>query len=406
MWLARSLFLIGLALLAAYYPKFGRYPLYDWFGFGAVMVAFGVSLARNRVPIWNHYTIMGGIFIFLGAALTVPNTIYPIHAAFAALLFVYVLAIWVPLPGAIFLEIRHLRAAFIALSISMVVSVSYALGQKALGWPHFDGEFGGRVTGLTRHPNELGRFCAMVVPYLLCLSATAKGGHRRMGWIGASILAFIGVLITGSRTGVVVLGVALVVYFALADSRYRLRIVSFTMIGVLAAFGFQSIHSISASNSAINRFGNFLESHAGRHTLDIRLGADMKAISYIEAHPLEGHGYKSRVQDFDIVVHNTFLAAWYDGGLFSVLGVITVIVGAIAGVFNGWNILRRSSDPPARLYASAVTAALAATIVAMQGSAILYDRSAWFPVALAYAFSVVARHTVRVQALGEGVGVA
>lgn len=406
---ARLFLTSSFLLLGCYFPKFGRYPVYDWLGLVAVLTVALNFVVRKRTPKLNWPVVTGCSFLLIGAALTVTHESDIIGSIIAALLLIYLLIVWVPVASEVMTTTKHLRAAFGALGISAAITTIYALGQRFLGLPFLgDPEinFWGRVTGLTRHPNELGTFAAMVFPCLLCLTATTRSFGWKFAWGAAAALVCIGVFLSGSMTGTLALALSAVVYLATLRGAARLRGLGglLFLAGALVVFAGYNYKSDNKF-TAFARVSAFFDSEQGRFTAQQRLVANANAVAYITSTPFRGHGYNSEVATLEggeIEVHNSFLRAWFDGGFFTFAGFLAVLFGGVRNHLRSRRKLRELQLMGHRLdpYWSAIAGSLVGLFISMQTSPILYQRSAWFPVALAFGLnSIVNRVSQRTGGL-------
>lgn len=394
MIVARATYLLSLALLGAYYPKFGRYPNYDWLAFAAVLSVGFVYAWRMRMPRLHPSIITSCILFAIGATLTNFNASGAPSEAFSALLLLYMFGLWLPLATLVFTEWKHLRWAYTALAVTVAVTVGYAIGQRVLGWPFLGHEiFAGRMTGLTRHPNELGVLCGIAFPFPLCLAVTARRRTRQAFSIAVALLALLGIVLSGSMTGAAALLCSGASYWILTTKKARFRTTVLALIGGVAVAGATAAFSGSGANTVVKRLDAFLASSAGKYTLEQRLIGDRNAWFGIEREPLLGHGYHSRVATLggEIAVHNTELRAWYDGGLFTLVGMLTVLGGAAVTIARALRTVGAAAQAADRAYVAAAASAFVALVVAMQVSPVLYQRSAWAPAALAFAVASVVR---------------
>lgn len=399
MWLSRMLYIGALVLLGSYYPKYGRYAFYDWFGFAALFSTVLVYMVRGRMPSMNRYLLLAAALLSIGVVVTTLGLSDPVPSVLSGFLLIYVLVLWMSLPQFLMTNWWHLRTVYAALGISAVVTSAFAVGQVFLGFPHFtEMQLWGRETGLTRHPNELGTFCAMAFPYLLCLANTKERSERtrRYIWMGAALFPVLGVLLSGSMTGAVALAVGAVVYLVLTNRRGRFRAVVLVVAALVLGGYLVANFSNYQTQFLGQRIESFLTSNAGKYTMEQRVLANQTALSDIEKSPLQGLGFQSQVSTMggNITVHNTLLLAWHDGGLFTLMGILAVLFGAAMALMRSWRYLRQTGLSMYRPYIAAAVAAFGGSLVCIQTSPILYQRSSWFPVAMAYVVGVLMRESV------------
>jgi len=112
-----------------------------------------------------------------------------------------------------------------------------ASGAVSLGLVNFAGLLvqptGYRISGLSSHPNSIAFSIAMAVPALVYLLTTTRGSTRVMWWLANIAACGWGLLLSDSRSGLLVsipaLGIALIL--AIAHSRLRLMILPLLLLG-------------------------------------------------------------------------------------------------------------------------------------------------------------------------------
>lgn len=382
---ARTLYLLSLVFIAAYYPKFGRYPTYDWLQLAAVVAILAYSLSRFQLPRPNRAFLMPGLLLAGGAALTVPRAAGMSAALVSAIQLIYVIVVLCSLPSILFRGWTDVRRAYGALALSVVATVAFAIPQIIFGWHSLSGvHYWGRATGLTRQPNELGVVCATVVPYILFLGATARSRVTRVVGTLLATFAMLGTLLSGSMTGFLALVVGLLVFAALGTRRSRVTTLSASAVIIAAGLGL-AVLAGGHDQFTIRRIVRFATSSGGKLTLHQRLAGYGDALTSVLRHPLVGRGYHATVSNLGEQgsVHNIFLRAWYDGGLLTLIAIVLVLLATLGSLIWSWR--RARSDPLARLNVAAAAAAVAAFFTAAQASPVLYQRSSWFPVAIAFA---------------------
>jgi len=394
---SRFLYLCGLVLLGSYYVKAGRYPAYDWLFFAAVLGAWGNALTRHVLPRMNPALALAGVLIVVSGVATVPQDVHGIpHSTYSLVLYLYLIGLWIPVASIVLQRWSHIESAFVALVLGMTITSLYAIGQKSLGWPILGArtEFWGRVTGLTRHPNELGTLCAMIVPYALGLLMNARGLWPRLWWVLALLIGVVALMLSGSMTGLLsgVTGVA--TFFWLYRSRITVKKTAPMVVGVALMVMGGLWLGTGGSQSALQRVEDFLHSSSGRVTLYQRIEGDQYAWERIVREPIRGRGYHAKAANVDTEIHNGLLRAWYDGGFFALLAVIVLLVGAAASLRNARRLVRRQPVIGSHALVSASGAAFASFLVMMMASPTLYQRSSWFAVAIVFAVAAVARREV------------
>jgi len=151
------------------------------------------------------------------------------------------------------------------------------------------------------------------------------------------ILSIFIVLMDGSRTGMLVLGLTMVIipfqYF-LVNNKNKTKVfiilssmsfVIFISIVVLAPF----ILTSRIGNSFIKLFSASSFSNALESIDSIRFEMILSAFDKILKDPFIGHGAFSTVGGNGMVVHNTYLQVWGDFGLFGIVGLVSLYFGWI-----------------------------------------------------------------------------
>jgi O-antigen ligase len=79
-------------------------------------------------------------------------------------------------------------------------------------------------------------------------------------------------------------------------------------------------------------------------------------------------------------VHNVLMAALFEGGIVSLVGIVLVLVSAAGTARNAWAMARSSES---RRLGAALFAAVGAAITFSMANPILFQRYVWVPVFLA-----------------------
>ncbi len=133
---------------------------------------------------------------------------------------------------------RVLRLWSLGIAISAAVAILTSFG---ILHPSevFVQKSGSRLSGLTSHPNALAFSLVMGIAPIMYLAGVARSWIRSLGWILAMIVVVWGLVLTGSRAGLIVglpvLAIAVVLW--LRSTRLRVVLVPLTiLVGVALAF--------------------------------------------------------------------------------------------------------------------------------------------------------------------------
>jgi hypothetical protein len=401
-------YIASLSLLGIYFVRVGRYPLYDWLAVVSAAAVFGSSLSRRKLRRYDKYILIaGGMFILAGIVTSLFSQRLALESQLSSIILIYVILVWIPLATIVLRSWERIRIAYVALTISMVITSMYAVGQKYFGWPFFGEriEFWGRMTGLTRHPNELGTFCAMVLPYCICIVDTERNRILRMGWIASLVAGAAGIVYSGSMTGAVMAIVGATYYYLVTRRRRRRQIVNIARLAsVFLVVGFVLVSqgdTGTGSQTVVQRIEDFGEGDQGRITLALRLSADDYAWRKILESPLAGYGYHARAENVGTLIHNGFLRAWYGGGIFALLGVVVIEAGAFLAFIRFRRIMRHYQIGNHVNMAGAAGAAFLAFLIMTLTSPTLEQRSGWFPVAIIFAVAAIVRRATNARTSHE-----
>lgn len=390
--LARKVYIAGFLLLGIYYLKIGRYPVYDWLGLTSAAIIIVTYVLQLKLPRIDGFIFLSGAFLLLSAMATIPFVGKPNNSPATVLLYIYLIVVWIPIGSVVLTRWAHLRHAYSALVLSMAITSMYAIGQELFNWPILENvQYWGRMTGLTRHPNELGAFCAMVFPYALALVHTERSKITRMLWIAAIIVGVIGLFLSGSMTGIFALIGGMAVYFWHTAKIARLQAVGLTLICSISIAGASIAFGGNDSQSVVQRLKDFIQNESGRITLYSRLEADKYAWNGVIENPFIGHGYHAKAENVNTLIHNAFLGAWFNGGIFELLALLAILGGAILALLQARKWTRNEELTINRPYISAAGASFVAFLIIAMVSPSLYQRSSWFPVALLFAASTIVR---------------
>jgi O-antigen ligase len=257
-----------------------------------------------------------------------------------------------------------------------------------------------RLSGALDNPNEL----ATILVAALALSLGLAGALRdkplaRVAALCAGTLCLAGVLLTGSRGGLVALAVALMA-FLLTGSRFRGRLILVVLgIGV-AAFAYYSYVASPESRARIST----LESGSGR--------TDLWTVAWrmVEAEPVAGigagnfptssvhyllePGFVARGDLFiskPKVVHNTYLETWAELGLVGLVLLVFILAFGLYAAGKAIRAFGRQGDVHMELISRAVFVALTAVFAADFFGSRQYNKELWLLLALGPALWAIAR---------------
>lgn len=303
--------------------------------------------------------IFGGLIASVAAAAPLPSLVNLAKFATASAGLLVVVRLW----GPTYSEVRpFLWFCVFAASVSAVVAVGQVIAEPF------------RPIGLTVHPNHLAVISALMAGPAIALACTA----RRRGQVVAALFSIAlaaGVLVSGSRSGllayatvVVVMAVVLrrrgVIAAAAASALGVAPVVALTLAGVITFPG----------GSAIDRV---LSKHPSVELADAERAVLLEeSLERATERPIIGTGFEHARE-----AHNIYVQVWSSAGVVGLLG-LALIAGATLSVLAALMLRRRSrSDTPAAIVLVGLAAAFAAYLLSGAFHNLLWERSIWATVA-------------------------
>jgi O-antigen ligase len=369
----------------------------DWIFLGSLGVAALVVGVQGLTPDYliPRAVTVGVLLFALGGLLSSLEAVDSNASALVVLRMLYLTLVWFWL-GTLVLETpTHVQNALVAWVGSVAVSSSGAIAQFFYGDVISGGTIAwGRMTGFTGHFNILGGLAATAfVPALMLAVDSPRRAVRVAGTVSTALIAA-GLLLSGSVGGLIAATVATMVWLALRGVSLRI-LVSGAAVAV-AAFGLMSATGSTNSPSPVDRIQRVTSAEeAGTGTggtIYTRLEGYSVAWSRIVEQPLVGVGLDLESSEEALgrhTVHNLILGPWFTAGVLGVVGIVMLIVGALA---TGLRVLR-NTPPQHRSFTAALLASLVAFIEHAMGEPILFVRYGWFPTAL-----LIALHAQHIRA--------
>jgi len=196
---------------------------------------------------------------------------------------------------------------------------------------------GSRSAGLTQHPNVFGYTAVLTLALLPFLARTLAKSHR--AWICVTVfgIAFLGIMISGSRAALVVALVLLVLVPAAERSIIAALAVLGSGLVAILAFG-QRIEAGGDGQDALSRLlgaGNVERSDRARIE-----GVETVWASALE-HPLLGSGFTFS----DFVAHNAYAQIAAAAGFLGLAAFAVVCASMVTPLFSKDNVHRQLAYP-------------------------------------------------------------
>jgi hypothetical protein len=358
-----------------------------FFFFSIILLA--LSTRRRRLPptrVWYigvACTVVSGILATFHAQL-------PTQSIFVVARMLFVLLMWQWTIRHLIDDEQRLRRIMTAYVLGAATSAFVAVVQLELHLlTSFGTLFKGRSTGLAKHPDDTGSLLALGLAFAVGMAIQAHG-RRRWAYIGCSVIIGMGLVCTGSVSGMITAVAGATVALILGGVSFR-QIFAVLVVVVVAYVGGTAIqgHSSGKSLNPIARFEAATgPESAGSNSVTPRIGTWKGSWNYIVRSPFLGNGLDvaSGVSYTDIYnnvpeeTHDFVLMGWFQGGFFFLVGELICIAEGIRRMVKG----RREHPSLGILLAGGTTVILFALQAPM-----LFDRYFWFPFVLACTYPML-----------------
>jgi O-antigen ligase len=385
--LSGLLFRMGLALLTFEQDRFWTIPLSDYFFFLCLLL-----LPFSSIRLWKSLksgVSAGGVLILLGGFLSLLNASRMSDAAGPLIRLFVLFALFAPLAVVHSKDIRG-NARFLLAGISANCAIAMVQAWVFPGIvdllsinPVEQTDYGtsiGRFIGLTSHPNVLGLSAALGIFLGIGLFFFENRGSVRWGLAPQVAVCAVGGLLSGSRTSLVALVPALLIFGIFQRQNRR------AILRALLALGVVWGALTYLAPGALSQYSDRIDSQ-GLIDYD-RLLTATAAISDISQKPLLGWGAdhfgdagRMLLTDIDEVAgaHVTFLQYWYAVGLLGALGFLALFIIPSVRMLRK---LRGNLDAGPRNRLSLGLGVYALLFVVSNVQPILYNRFLYVPLFL------------------------
>ena len=250
-----------------------------------------------------------------------------------------------------------------------------------------------RVVASAEHPIALSALLVMLVP----LGAYLGDRTRQRRWWLATILLLCAALGTLSRTGVLMLGVTLVVLTVLrpAEMRALFRRTRKFILPLLVAVHLALPGTIGTFKDLFFSNGGLVAQESGGQVGSGRVASFGPGLQVVGQHPLLGIGYGTRITDTESPYKNSFITD--DGWLSTAMEAGVLAVLAWLGIFLSFLVRLGRASRRDRTARGRLLAACAASTTAFAVGMATYDALSFLQVTFAL-FIVLALGTVAYRA--------
>ena len=353
-------------------------------------------ILRRRVPMRLPFLLLIGIAIFsLGGLLSTFESYATMSsiAVIARLVFLTIFWFWL---GTVVLRTQaHITRAMGFWVASAAICGGGAILQLLVGdvIPNA-GIDGGRATGFTSQPNDLGGLTAITFVPALMLASRARVSVVARGWSYASLLLVAaGLILSGSVGGLIAAASAAVVWLALQRTSVHALLALATLAACVVAL--TALQSIRGAPHPLDRLESVSSTTplpgggTSQGSIEQRIGTYRVATARITEDPFVGVGLDLKsvtrpfgIESYEYDVHNLIIGVWYKTGL---IGLIGMLIALLAILRSGWTAILGSSSTSESRVAVALTSSFVAFVVIAMSAPILFSRYGWISAALVLA---------------------
>jgi O-antigen/teichoic acid export membrane protein/O-antigen ligase len=381
--LALALFYCGMALLGVLiFRPYGGFTASDLLFLAALIVyAMDRLITKrqlvSRFPIW----ILTGVVLYaLGGFLSSIGAEAPISSAISVIKFLFLIVAWVALGLGLLVTRQRIVWATVIWVASIGMSGFAALLFKTMGIQIQGSQnIWGRYSGLGDHLNDLGGMSAIaLVPAVALLVVRTPANMLKNIVVGLALCCIVaGLILSGAVAGIVCALASIGVFVVLLGGR-SLRIGLVILIGATALnayFGFLGY----LINRPMERIRTVTDSTSDTASVWARFDSYQAGWADIMTSPFIGSGLDnaSKITTSGLQVHNVFLAAWYEAGILGLLGMITIVGGAL---FCSVMVVRHSTKPDEITFSIAMLCSVLCFVLFAQTAPILFQRYGWVSV--------------------------
>ena len=398
---ARGLYYGGVLLMGLLTIRAGGQVTFSdvLFLFSFLIAAAEYAILRRRVPIRLPFLLLIGIAIFaVGGFLSTFESLQPLKSIgiVGRLIFLTVFWFWL---GSVVLQRREHVTRALGFWVASAAICGAGAVLQILGGNIPGGSFeGGRATGFTSQPNDLGGMMAIAfVPALMLASRPGLPALRRASSYVALLMIAAGLVLSASVGAVFAAIAGIFIWLAFQRTSIDGMLVFATLAAcVVAMTAFQTIRGApspldrlhtTTSNSSLASGGTQLGS------VDQRIRTYRMAARHIKQDPFVGVGLDLAsvtrpfgVENYEYDVHNLLIGLWYKTGLIGLVGMLLALLSIFR---SGWSAMVESDSRSEWQIAVALLSSTLAFVVFAMSEPVLFSRFGWIPAALMLALRAV-----------------
>ena len=305
----------------------------------------------------------------------------------------------------VFTATRDRRAAIlVAGAFSISAMASTLIGLATGNSPE------GRLAGTFEDPNEFAAFCVPALLIAAALAATALTPLRRLAFGVGALVCGLGIVLSGSRGGIVAIAAALVMWI-IFGGRWRLKVIVASVLVGVVVVGYINVAASPATRTRLETLtqSEELSTNGGTGRTDIwQVG-----LRAYHDHPIVGSGagtfteatprYLARpglvrrgdfFTDTPKVAHNMYLHVLVEIGVVGLALFGLILVACLAAAWRAARLFKRAGDLKMELLSRTLLAGTAGILVADFFISGQYQRVLWILLGLCVALLGIARGAV------------
>jgi O-antigen/teichoic acid export membrane protein/O-antigen ligase len=361
-------------------------------------------ILRRRVPVKLPFLLLIGIALFaVGGFVSTFDSFQALKSIGVIARLVLLTVFWFWLGTVVLRRQAHITRAIGCWVVSAAVCGGGAIVQLVAGdvIPNASID-GGRATGFTAHPNDLGALTAIAfVPALMLASRPRIGTATRAWFYLMLLLVSAGLILSGSVGALIAAACAVFVWLVFQRPSIHAMLALATLAACVVAL--TTLQTIRGAPGPLERLSTVTDTSSQEGALQVgsvhqRIGTYRVAIERIKEDPFVGVGLDLYsvtrpfgVEAYEYDVHNLVIGLWYKTGLIGLAGILLALL-AIAR--SGWTAISDSISRSERRIAVALGSSVVAFVVFAMTAPILFTRLGWISAALVLALRGIQQERV------------
>jgi O-antigen/teichoic acid export membrane protein/O-antigen ligase len=368
-------------------------------------------ILRRRVPVKLPFLLLMGVALFsLGGLLSTFDSYQALKSIGVIGRLVLLTVFWLWLGTVILRRQEHITRAIGCWVLSAAFCGGGAIVQLLLGdvIPNASID-GGRATGFTGHPNDLGALTAIAfVPALMLASRPRIAAASRAWSYLLLLLVAAGLILSVSIGALIAAACAVFVWLVFQRPSIHSMLALATLTACVVAL--VALQSIRGAPDPLERFETATSTSSQAGVVQVgsvhqRIGTYRVALERINEDPFVGVGLDLYsitrpfgVEAYEYDVHNLVIGLWYKTGL---IGLVGMLLALLAIVRSGWTAISESISNSERRVAVALGSSVVAFVVFAMTAPILFTRLGWISAALVLALRGIQQERLTAEPAAE-----